>query len=61
MINTGALVEKIHASIIGSDRAAMDALTDYIIAAVDMVATHGWKLLPDLRSGPTAASGVTVP
>lgn len=59
MINTGALVEKIHASIIGGDRAAMDAMVDYIIAAVEMVATHGWKLLPDVRSSPTAASGVT--
>jgi selenocysteine lyase/cysteine desulfurase len=29
-----------------------DALTDYIIAAVDMVASHGWKLLPDYTFEP---------
>ncbi len=28
------------------------ALTDYIIAAVDMVATHGWKLLPEYSFEP---------
>lgn len=29
-----------------------NAMADYIIEAVDMVATHGWKLLPDYRFEP---------
>jgi selenocysteine lyase/cysteine desulfurase len=33
-----------------------EAVFDYLVRAVDMVATHGWKLLPDYRFDP--ASGL---
>ena len=31
-----------------------EAVFDYLVAAVDLVATHGWKLLPDYRFDPTS-------
>ena len=31
-----------------------EAVFDYLVAAVDLVATHGWTLLPDYRFDPTS-------
>jgi len=31
-----------------------DAVFDYVVAAVDLIASHGWKLLPQYRFDPTS-------
>ena len=36
-----------------------DKTVDFVLNAVDMVATHGWKLLPQVSKNTTTGAGLS--